>query len=137
MYKAVWTATKWDTPEDKARFEKQFKTFALRGFLMKDFPNTFYTRLSMCFGFIAHYDRSGFYSTYFTQPADTVEFLKAVLEHPCYGDPAWTYSDVERAIQEWLKTTGVCVLNEVRAYAGEVLEAQERAELTRLQAKYQ
>ena len=29
--------------------------------------------------------------------------------HPCYGDPAWTYSDVERALQSWLKADGTLI----------------------------
>ncbi len=39
------------------------------------FTKTFYNRLSMCFGHIAHYDIHGFYETWFTCDKDRLEFL--------------------------------------------------------------
>ena len=56
------------------------------------------------------------------------------LAHPCWGDPAFTYSDVERALQSWLHQNGV--LGEYEQRLADEQEAAERAELTRLQAKY-
>ena len=56
------------------------------------------------------------------------------LAHPCWGDPAFTYSDVERALQSWLHQNGVLGRYERRLAAEQ--EAAERAELARLKAKY-
>ena len=99
-----YTPTKWNTAEDKVKFEKQFKKFVSGGYQLKDFPRWFYKRLSMCFGFIAHYDQHGFYWTYF-DPDDSGgidEFESQVINYPYYGDPACTYSDVEKVLREWI-----------------------------------
>ena len=63
-----------------------------------------------------------------------MRFLEQTLLHPCYGDPAWTYSDVERALQAWLQADGT--LARYCKQLVEEIEAGERAQLARLQAKY-
>ena len=84
------------------RFAQQFVRFVESDFAAKHFNDRFYRRLSNTFGHIAHYNRAGFWEVFFTTTADKVRFLEQTLQHPCYGDPAWTYSDVERALQQWL-----------------------------------
>ena len=54
----------------------------------------------MCFGHIAHVDRPTFYETWFTSDHDRLRFLEKTLKWPCWGDPEYTFSDVERAIQQ-------------------------------------
>ena len=102
-----FTPTKWDTAKDKAAFATQFVRFAKSGFALKHFTDKFYRRLSNTFGHIAHYDRGGFWSEFFTTPGDKVRFLEQTVQWPCYGDPAWTYSDVERELQKWLRGSGL------------------------------
>jgi hypothetical protein len=128
------TATKWDTAEDKVRFAKQFVRFVQSGFAEQHFTDRFYRRLCNTFGNIAHYNRGGFWSEFFTTTADKVRFLEQTLQYPCYGDPAWTYSDVERVLQAWLRTDGT--LDRCRQRLTEEIEAAERAELALLQRKY-
>lgn len=130
-----FTATKWDTAQDKAAFAKQFVQFVQSDFAAQHFTDKFYRRLSNTFGHIAHYNRGGFWAEFFTTTADKVRFLEQTLQWPCYGDPAWTYSDVERALQEWLRADGV--LDQYRQRLAEETEAVERAELARLQRKYE
>jgi len=98
----TYTPTQWDTVEDKEKFEKQFKAFVSSGFKRSKFPKWFYTRLSMCFGMIAHYDQNGFYETWFQDNRMKERFIERCSTHGCYGDPAWTYSDVELVLQNWL-----------------------------------
>ena len=129
-----FTPTQWDTAQDKAAFAKQFVRFLQSDFAAKHFTDKFYRRLSNTFGHIAHYNRGGFWDTFFTTTADKVRFLERTLQHPCYGDPAWTYSDVERALQGWLQVDGT--LDRYRQRLAEETEAAERAELVRLQRKY-
>lgn len=97
-----FTATKWETAEQKAKFANHFVRFATNGCRATMFPQWFYTRLSMTFGHIAHYDRSGFYSTWFSDRAGASEFFDRVAGWVAYGDPEYTYSDVERALQQWV-----------------------------------
>ena len=129
-----FTPTKWDTAQDKVRFAQQFVRFVQSDFAAKHFTDRFYRRLSSTFGHIAHYNRAGFWEVFFTTTADKVRFLEQTLQHPCYGDPAWTYSDVERALQQWLQAAGA--LERYRQKLAEETEAAERAELQRLQHKY-
>jgi hypothetical protein len=94
---------KHSTAEDKAKFANQFVKFVQGGFQAKDFPKWFYTRLSMTFGHIAHYDQWGFFNVFFEDAAGKIAFINETLNFPCYGDPRFTYSDVEKAIQIWMR----------------------------------
>lgn len=129
-----FTPTQWDTAQDKAAFAKQFVRFVQSDFAAKHLTDKFYRRLSNTFGHIAHYNRGGFWAEFFTTTADKVTFLEQTLQHPCYGDPAWTYSDVERALQGWLRADGM--LDRYRQRLADETEVGERAELARLQQKY-
>ncbi len=129
-----FTPTQWSTAQEKAAFAKQFVRFGQSDFAVKHFTDKFYRRLSNTFGHIAHYDRGGFWHIFFRTTADKVRFLDQTLRYPCYGDPVWTYSDVERALQEWLRTSGL--LDRYRQKLAEEEEAAERAQLARLQQKY-
>jgi hypothetical protein len=129
-----FTPTQWSTAEKKAAFAKQFVRFIQSDFAAKHFTEKFYRRLSNTFGHIAHYNRGGFWDTFFTTTADKMQFLDQTLQHPCHGDPAWTYSDVERALQEWLQSDGT--LERYRQRLAAETEAAERGELARLQKKY-
>ena len=128
------TATKWDTVENKEKFIRQFKAFVLSGFKPAKFTKAFYTRLSMTFGHSAHYNQAGFYSVFFSTTAGKIAFVRQNLNYTCGGDPAFTYSDVERILQTWLREQGI--LEKLMAELAEEVEISERAELARLQAKY-
>jgi hypothetical protein len=47
--------TKWSTADEKAVFGNTLLHFMLTGFLAGRFTEKLYTRLSMCYGHIAHY----------------------------------------------------------------------------------
>ena len=129
-----FTATKWSTAQDKASFANRFVRLVQSDFAPKHFTEKFYQRLSNTFSHIAHYNRGGFWDTFFTSTADKVRFLKMTVQYPCYGDPAWTFSDVEQAVQAWLKAEGT--LEQYQQRLAEETEAGERALLARLQQKY-
>ncbi len=131
---AQFTPTQWDTAKDKAWFANQFVRFVQSDFAVEHFTDRFYRRLSNTFAHIAHCNWVGFWDTFFTTTADKVMFLEQTLAHPCYGDPAWTYSDVERALQDWLRAD--CTLERYRQLLAEETEATERAVLARLQQKH-
>ncbi|MEI7684842.1 MAG: hypothetical protein WCL32_07420 [Planctomycetota bacterium] len=98
-----FTPTQWEGPDKKAVFARQFIKFVQSDFSSRQFPKTFYQRLSMTFGHIAHYNQDGFFDEFFVTTEGKVRFLRQTLQHPCYGDPTFTYSDVERALQVWLR----------------------------------
>ena len=129
-----FSPTKWEKAENKVRFAQQFIRFVQSDFDQRQFPHWFYLRLSLCFSNIAHFDQAGFFETFFVSTEDKVRFLKQTLQHPCYGDPTFTYSDVEKALQSWLFVNGILAKYEQRLTDEQ--EAIERADLDRLQKKY-
>ena len=129
-----FTATKFSTAADKAEFGNHFLRFIETEWAQALFTKDFYHRLSMCFGHIAHCDRGTFYETWFTRDQDRLRFLEKTLKWPCWGDPEYTFSDVERAIQQ-----EVCKRNDLARYQLRVAEAERATEmdtLRRLEAKY-
>jgi hypothetical protein len=102
-----FTPTKWEGADKKAKFARQFIKFVQSDFANSHFSNTFYLRLALCFGHIVHFNRHGFFETFFTTTDGKVRFLRMTLAHPCWSDPAFTYSDVERALQIWLREGAV------------------------------
>jgi hypothetical protein len=126
--------SKWDTAADKARFCNAFVRFVEGGFKLDQFPETFYRRLSSCFGHIAHFNRDGFYETFFTDERGKLRFLEMAAEHACYGQAEFSYSDAEMALRSWVRTTGQVEAQLAKLRAS--TEASERARLRELAAKY-
>ncbi len=131
---AEFTPTKWDSAEVKADFANKLGQFIAADFKESLFTKVFYNRLSMTYGHIAHFNREGFFGTFFRDLAGKVEFLEQMLQWPCFGDPAWTYCDVERAIQRRLRQCDL--LTAYRALRAAEIERRERETLQRLSAKY-
>jgi hypothetical protein len=127
--------TRWSSAENKSKFGN-----GLLRFIAKDMPKTLFTdflyrRLSNTFGHIAHCDKFGFYGHFFETTTDKIAFLHETLQHPCYGDPEYTSSDIERAVISRLKQANLIVLYEATLASNRV--APERAELTRPKTKYE
>src|SRR5436305_9390505 len=120
-----FTPTKWDSADKKAVFAKQFIRFVESDFARSRFPRTLYQRLSMTFGHIAHFNQHGFFEEFFTTTEGKVCFLRMKLAHSCWGDPAFTYSDVERSLQSWLRACAV--LSKYEQRLTDETEAEERA----------
>ena len=132
---ADFKPTQWDTAADKLDFVEHFCRFVSQGFPEALFTKKFYNRLSMTFGHIAHYNRGGFWATYFTTSQDKLHFLEHTFNsHPC-GDATFTYSDAERAIIDWLHEHGDIMVAAVKRRDDDI-RAREMGELSRLQAKY-
>ena len=126
--------TKFSTAEDKADFGNAFLDFIESEWARTAFTKSFYSSLSMCFSHIAHYDAAGFYETWFTSDADRLRFLRHTLAWPCWGDPEFTFSDVERAIQQEIRERNYLARYELRAAGAE--RATEMEILKKLEAKY-
>jgi len=98
-----FVATQWEGPEQKAKFANHFVHFIESGYNANLFHKWFYTRLSNTFGHIAHYNVFGFYDTWFSDREKQKHFLRHTLNSGGYGDPAYTYSDVEKVLKAYLK----------------------------------
>ena len=126
--------SKFSTAQDKADFGNAFLHFIESEWARTTFSKSFYHRLSMCFSHIAHYDAAGFYETWFTSDAGRLRFLRHTLAWPCWGDPEYTFCDVERAIQQKIRKHNYLARYELRA--AEVVRSSEMETLRRLEAKY-
>lgn len=126
--------TKWSTAEEKARFGNALLHLIDSGFTRSLFTDRLYGRLSNCFGHIAHYNSTRFYEEWFLSLSAQVRFLEHTLRFPCYGDPEFTFSDVESEIQREIRNR-----NYLPRYQLLLAEEQRVAELTlleRLEGKY-
>jgi len=127
--------TPWANATDKALFGNHVLRFLAEDCPREKFKKPFYRRLSHCFGMIAHYDIHGFYSEYFETTADKIRFLEDLLAWPCWGDPAFTFSDLERTVIARLAASGLRDWL-IRQHKSET-ETRERDMLARLKAKYE
>jgi hypothetical protein len=100
---AEFVPTEWSTAAEKAAFGNTLLRFIDAGCPRELFTKKFYTRLSMTFGNIAQYNLEGFYDTWFTRDRHRAGFVLKLLRWPCHGDPKFTFSDVEYAIQRVMR----------------------------------
>lgn len=132
---SAFTPTKFDTAEDKAWFGNHFFKFVANDFPLSSFTNRLYHRLSNSFGHIAHFNRYGFFESFFQDTRGKLDFLRQTMEWPCYGHPEYTFCDVERAIATRLEASQLLACYKARL-AAEV-RATELAILERLKTKYE
>ncbi len=129
-----FVATEWSSAADKAAFGNAYLRFIESEWQRTLFAKSFYKRLSNCFGHIAHYNECQFYETWFTCHQDRLEFLRRTISWRCHGDPKFTFSDVERAIQQEVRRRNYIGTYELRA--AQELRSAKVAVLERLEAKY-
>jgi hypothetical protein len=134
FHPSEFVPTKFSSAQDKADFGNTFLHFIESEWAWTAFSKSFYNRLSMCFSHIAHYDAAGFYATWFTSDADRLQFLLHAVAWPCWGDPEFTFCDVERAIQQEIRKRNYLARYELRA--AEAVRSGEMETLKRLEAKY-
>jgi hypothetical protein len=131
-----FTPTKWAAAEEKAKVANKLTRFILGGFQQGSFTKGMYQRLSNMFGHIAHYDINGFYSTWFADVKSCHEWAEHVTSSwlSGIGDPKFTWSDVEKALVQWIKDNQIA--EQLDALHQLDVERNERAMLTALQQKY-
>jgi len=130
-----YTPTQYVNAKDKENFVEHFMKFVEKGFPQKMFNEKFYQRLSMTFGHIAHYNSQGFWETFFTNATNKVRFLTMTLNHPCYGDPSYTFSDAEKEIQRRLVKMNI--LETWRQTEIQENDNKDYAEYQRLKRKFE
>lgn len=64
------------TAKEKEHVYKDFVKFVENGFQIEQFTKKLYDHLHLHCGFIAHYDKTGFYANYFKEPEDTKSFME-------------------------------------------------------------
>jgi hypothetical protein len=93
--------------EEKEKVLSDWKRFLESGFDYRFFTERLYKHLTLHCSFIAHYDREGFYHTYFSKPEDAKRFLRQFdkrfgLKSAEYGGTWWIenseYQDINEAM---------------------------------------
>jgi len=130
--------TQYDTAEVKARQANLLIDFLESGCPLRKFTKALYhTCYQHLFGHIAHFDRAGFYATWFSMPRDIIRFIDHALAFPYLSsDPTCTWADVERELVRYFRNHPELRARYQQAYESGV-EQRERAELARLKEKYE
>jgi hypothetical protein len=121
----MFASTEHTSSKEKAEWANRLASFIFNGFKYVDFSNLIYTRLSNCFGHIAHYNRETFYDTWFSSPAKQADFIKHTLCHKSCGDPKFTFSDVEQQFKKWLSEQNIQIKVELQTSNERVYDAIE------------
>jgi hypothetical protein len=131
---AEFMPTQWASADDKAKFANALMKFIAAEFPRQSFTQPFYRRLSNTFGHIAHGNLTGFYGAFFERDFDKIVFLEQTLSWPHFGDPTFTFSDVEDAVKRRLRASKV--IDIFRMLEADATRRRELATLARLQEKY-
>src|SRR3989442_1007898 len=108
MKKYEFRDVQFMSAREKELVLKAWVRFVRNGLRYEDFRRRLYEHLHLHCQFIAHYDRAGFYRTYFENGEDTVRFLSQFDKRgECrsieYGMMSWLegeYGDLARAMIE-------------------------------------
>ena len=115
---------------------KAWKRFIKNGFKWEHFTKALYEHLHLHCSFIAHYERLGFYQTYFGDPEDTLKFINQFVTGVSveYNATWWLhgeYADINEAMREVVKNSKDELISRLRT---EVIKNTD-LEIQRLQAK--
>ena len=123
---------KFMTAQDKARVLRQWEGFLKGGLRWEQFHRALYDHLILHCEFIAHYNRNGFYSTYFENGDDTVRFLtqfdnrQGIPDSIEYGVPYWyTAPDYNDVNSEMCRIA----VKYIDRLTGQALNKQEEADI--------
>jgi hypothetical protein len=108
MRKYEFREAEFMSAREKELVLKAWVRFLKNGLGFRDFTRRLYEHLHLHCQFIAHYDRAGFYATYFERGEDTVRFLsqfdkRGACRSVEYGMMSWQtgeYEDLARAMVE-------------------------------------
>lgn len=126
-------STKFMNTEEKARVLKQWETFLKYGCQEKHFTKPLYHHLINHCSFIAHYDRAGFYATYFESGEDTTHFLtqfdgsKGPPRSIEYGRTDWIAGGNDVSSEYYDINTAMCQIA-VKYISGLTNQAKKRQE---------
>jgi hypothetical protein len=124
--------TEFMSAKDKQLVLKHWTKFLAGGLMWGDFTKLLYEHLHLNCEFIAHYDRRGFYETYFVDGDDTVSFLNQ-FQGKCisveYGNNYWQtsddYGDVNREMVRIGETNipGLIIAAQVKQKQADIAQA--------------
>lgn len=124
--------TQFMSAKDKQLVLKHWSKFLAGGLKWEHFTKALYEHLILHCEFIAHYDRQGFYNTYFVDGDDTVSFLNQ-FQGKCisveYSNNYWQtsddYGDVNREMVRIGETNipGLIIAAQVKQKQADIAQA--------------
>ena len=125
---------------EKALVLKAWVRFLKNGLRWEDFSDRLFTHLSLHCSFIAHYNRAGFYATYFENGEDTMRFLSQFDKRgDClsveYGATWWLHGDNEDVNEAMIEEASAYIPTLIEQ-ASDQAKAADLAEAQRLAAKH-
>jgi hypothetical protein len=140
MKQYAFSDAQFMSAREKALVLKAWVRFLKNGLRREDFSDRLYTHLMLHCSFIAHFNRAGFYATYFENGEDTTRFLSQFdTRGECrsveYGDSWWQsgdYEDLNRAMIEEASRFIPALMEQASGKAKE----SDLAEAQRLAAKH-
>ena len=117
--------------DDPAAVARLFEKFVLAGYASAKFTEPLYEDLRNSFGFIAHYDRAGFYAARFADAGARVDTLTIMSDLTEW----FSKQPLETSLRAVVEKHGLFGAA-IRERDTEI-ERVERAELARLRAKYE
>lgn len=131
-----FTATKFASAEDKARWANKFTKFILGGFQRNSFKKEIYKQLHHMFGHCAEYNLDGFYCTWFEDTGKCLHWAETIATTWLVGigQPQFTWSDVEIKVVQWIRDNNIH--DQIAGHLQAETEQKERATLKLLQQRY-
>jgi hypothetical protein len=120
------------TAKEKQGVVNAFERFLKSGCAESKFSKALYNHLHLHCGFIAHYNRGGFYAEYFNGDLDDLKRFFSNFEpgHYCGADPA--YTDINGAMSELVAKYGDIGL----MAAGKITTDRDKAQAKAICAKH-
>jgi hypothetical protein len=140
MKQYAFSDAQFMSAREKLLVLKAWARFLKNGLREEDFSDRLYTHLMLHCSFIAHYNRVGFYATYFENGADTKRFLaqfdkRGECHSVEYGGSWWLNGDFEDLNRAMIEEASGYVPALMEQASGKAKEA-DLAEARRLAAKH-
>ena len=124
------------TAKEKEKVLKQWERFVKKDFKWEHFTKVLYNHLHLNCSFIAHYDKHGFYATYFDNSEDTLQFIEQFVTGTSveYNATWWLhgdYADINEAMCTVMKKYEDSL---IRKLNGETIDTLN-TEIAQLEAK--
>ena len=140
MKQYAFSDAEFMSAREKALVLKAWVRFLKNGLRLEDFTDRLYQHLHLHCSFIAHYNRAGFYATYFENGEDTTRFLSQFDKRgDClsieYGASWWLHGDNEDVNAAMIEEASAYIPTLMDQASGKAKEA-DLAEAQRLAAKH-
>lgn len=122
----MFADSKFMRAKEKELVFKNWKSFLRHGLKKEHFTKRLYEHLHLNCGFIAHYSRSGFYSTFFENGQDTERFFEHFCRYTAQNYGAYReYDDLNTAMRQEFQKYKSSILSKTQSDISKKLDLLE------------